>query len=227
MHTLVRCRYLCSLLVLVSAAAAPIEKAGNTGHRPPRVVNGAIVSTEYPCARITVRKPLKYLGRHPIEISGVATGERLLFIEADRRHVTRLWIAQFEAIIPGSTELYRYGFEHSIKIGGIAFNPTAFAFSNRKAAADNPADEAALSAKLLRDRGYEIEDELMGARFAAVPDPAKRHELIIFYFENVSSAGHTITDFYDGDSPKPMWHPIAAALMTRGLGSFQLVPGCN
>lgn len=174
-----------------------------------------------------VREPLEYVGRHSFEIKGVANGERLLFVSTHRHHVVRLWIAQFESILPESREIYRYDLEGAIDMGGIAFKATTFAFSNREAATANPNDEAALTAKFLRARGYQLDDELMGARFAAVPDPAKRHELIVFYFESVASTRHRLRELFDGETPKRDWQPIQTGLMTRGRGSFAINPGCS
>ena len=227
MHASSRSRRFWPLVALLAVTIGPLARADTDNRAQPRVVNNDIVSVAYPCARITIQEPLRYFGRHSFEINDVARGERLVFVRTHKRHITHLWIAQFEQILPESTETYRYGFQHSLDIGGLRFNPSAFAFSNRKAAADNPADEAALTAKFLRHHGYEIDDELMGARFAAVPDPLKRHELIVFYFENVATTGHTIGELYAGESAQPLWAPIAETLIAHGRSSFQLVSECK
>ena len=44
-----------------------------------------------------------------------------------------------------------------------------------------------LMAVFLRERGYRLEDELMLSRFATVAGPDKKHELILFYIENVAT----------------------------------------
>lgn len=174
-----------------------------------------------------VEPPLEFVGRHTFEIGDIAAGERLVFVEAHEGKVTRIWIAQFEAIVPGSSEIYRYGFQGAVTIGGIEFKPGTFAYSNHQAAAETPPNEGVLTARFLRAKGYALPDELMMARFAAVPDAAKRHEVILFYGENVADTGHTLREFYEGETRTALWDEIAKGLYERGSGSFEVLPGCG
>lgn len=219
------------LLLLLPALVVWVGAASPGNPEPPagpvrRVDKNEIVSTEFPCARLRVEPPLEYVGRHPFEIRDVAAGERLVFVDAHEGKVMRLWIAQVEAILPGSSEIYRYGFQGAVEIGGIQFKPGTFAFSTRETPADTPPDEGVLTARFLRAKGYTLPAELMMARFAAVPDPAKRHELIIFYGENVADTGHSLREFYRGDARTALWDGVAKGLSERGLKSFELLPGC-
>ena len=74
----------------------------------------------------------------------------------------------------------------------------------------------------LRQKGYELEDELMMSRFVTVPDAEKKRELILFYIENVSPTKHHVTDFYSGDNETEIWREISKALTERSLKAFQI-----
>jgi hypothetical protein len=181
------------------------------------------VSTEFPRIKVLVDGTFSYLGQFPFKIAGVAGGERYVFAELNRGSVNRLFIAQFESFLPESHETYNYSFADAPSLGGHRFRQNEFAYSNRQAKAENPEGEGVLTANFLSGHGYRLEDELMASRFVTVPDPERKHELILFYIENVSSSGHRLEEFYVGEEGTPVWAAIAKGLATRSLESFKVV----
>ncbi|HEV7783793.1 MAG TPA: hypothetical protein VGQ28_00570 [Thermoanaerobaculia bacterium] len=185
-----------------------------------------LVSTEFPCATFRVPAGFEYAGSHSFRIDGVSEGERHIFVQARRHKISRLVILQFEGILPASTETYRYPL--GTELWGLRWRENFFAFSNRQAVRKNPSDEAALTVSFLRSKGYRFDDEWMVWRMAAVPDPAKRHEAILFYCESVRASGHRLQDYVRGEESTDLWRRLSPELRQRALsGGLEVVSGCG
>jgi ketosteroid isomerase-like protein len=205
-----------------------VVDAGNGSGEPPRqilrTVHGNVLeSAANPAATITPGDDFNYVGRFDFEIEGVATGERFVFADTSGGHVDRLFIVHFEAILPESDEIFRYSFDDAIDLGGFKFRQNPYAYSNQAGAAEKPGGEAAKTATLLRDAGLEVEDELVTSRYVMVPDEEKKHEMILFYVENLSDFERHLSDLYtgEGDETKAL-HDISATLDERARAAFMI-----
>lgn len=228
-----------SLVAFNDTFAAP-----DSGQGPRRYLDGRVlVSSDLPAIRISISEEFEYAGRVSFPIRDVAAGERIVFVDVDEtrllpgmrrflpesRHVERLIIAQFEGFLPGVDDHYRYDFSNALEIGGHRFRQNTYAYSNAEAAAENPTGEAALTVEMLRARGYVIEDEWMMSRLVAVPDEARRHELILSYVEMVAPTGHGVEAFY-GQRPDTgewyetdVWKQISEGLSRRAMDAFEIL----
>jgi len=189
-----------------------------------RKVDGRVLtSQELPRIKVTINKDFEYVGKIDFILKDIAKGERYIFVDVDRsRKIRRLFIAQFEEFLPGLSQTYNYNFDKAELIAGHKFRQNTYAFSNAAAEQENPNAEAALTVKFLRERGYKLEDELMMSRFLTVPDAERKHELILFYMENASSTGKTISDFYSGDNDTAVWREISIGLTARSRKAFKV-----
>ncbi len=188
-----------------------------------RVEKGTLSSSELPRITVTVDKAFTYVGRFDFILKGIAKGERFIFVDAGRgKTVNRLFIAQFEGFLPDQPHTYNYSFANAELMAGYKFRQNTYAYSNAEAARSNPDAEAALTSKFLRERGFKLEDELMMSRFLTVPDAERKNELILFYLENVSTTGKTISDFYSGDEETAVWRGISVGLTARSRKAFQV-----
>ncbi len=186
-----------------------------------RYVRGnTLISGKLPQIKIVVDEKFRYAGRFDFRIRDVAAGERFVFVDAEKKKVKRLFIAQFEGFLPGVDDFFRYSFANAETFGGHKFRHNNFAFSNKEARENNPHGESVLTSDFLKEKGYELEDELMLSRFLTVPDKEKRNELILFYVENISPTEHTLSEFYDGDNETEIWKRIGKDLRERSLKSF-------
>lgn len=185
-----------------------------------RVENNTLISDDLPAIKITVNKDFKYIGRFDFKIRDVATGERLVFVDAAGKKVRRLFIAQFEGFLPNIDDFYRYNFDNAELFGTHKFRQNTYAYSNLQAREENPEGESSLTYDFLLDKGYEVEDQVMMSRFLTVPDEKKKHELILFYLENVSDSNHKLAEFYKDDNSTAIWQEISKALTERSLKSF-------
>jgi hypothetical protein len=165
------------------------------GQQPTRVVQGSEpISSDVPALRISLDSSFRFAGTVPFRIGSIASGERFIFVDAEERVVRRLIVAQFETILPTSRERYNYSFDQARTMAGYRFRQNPFAFSQSEAIAANPEGEAALTATLLKERGYRVDDELMAIRYLTVPDTARRHELIVFYMEPLGTTPFKLSD---------------------------------
>jgi len=187
----------------------------------PAVSNNTIRWIQAPAYQVKVDSRFKYVGSVSFRIRDVAEGCRLVFVDGEDRTVKRLFIVQCESILPSSTATYKYRLKD--EIGGERFLCYAFAYSNAITALDNPNDEAAVTANFLRGLGIDIPDLLIGSRFATIPDLAKKHELILFYFEPVP-AGLGLGDLYSGEISTAKMHDLSPEYLARGRAVFSISP---
>ncbi|NNE99399.1 MAG: hypothetical protein HKN25_10310 [Pyrinomonadaceae bacterium] len=186
------------------------------------VKDNTIVSDSLPRIKVRVSEEFKYAGRFDFKIRDVAAGERLVFINADKKKVKRMFIAQFEGFLPHIDDYFRYSFKNALVFGKFKFRQNPYAYSNSEARQANPKGEGVLTEDFLKTKGYLLEDELMMSRFITVAGADKKHELILFYLENVSSSGHSLSEFYKNNKSTPIWQKISAELKTRSLKSFEI-----
>lgn len=188
------------------------------------VDDNVIVSSQLPDIRIRVDDAFAYVGRFPFDIRDVATGERLVFVDALDGAVRRLFVAQFEHFLPDNDEWYRYRFDDAMTLGNHRFRQNTYAYSNDAAAREDPQGEGVLMATFLEEKGYRLEDELMMSRFVTVAGEAKKHELILFYIENVSTSGYELSAFYDDSgNDTENWIRISRGLTARSLEHFAVL----
>ncbi|MEK7726757.1 MAG: hypothetical protein AAB354_00015, partial [candidate division KSB1 bacterium] len=182
-----------------------------------------LISTALPEIRVRVNRSFKYLGKIAFKIRDVAQGERYIFAETKGAAITRIFIAQFEGFLSDNALTYNYNFQNALALGEHRFKQNTFAFSNREAQAENPNGEAALTAAFLREKGFVLEDELMTSRYVTVPDSARRHELILFYIENVKSTGRRVQEFYEGEAETSLWKKLSTELTARAFKNFEIL----
>lgn len=213
-------RNVAKTLILI---ALLVLSAGNILGQNRSVSGKTLISDALPKIRIKLTGNFKYVGKFDFRIRDIAAGERHIFVEADRnKQIQSLFIAQFEGFLPGVSETYNYRFDNALKFGAHKFGQNTYAYSNRESERENPQNEAALTAKFLSRKGYKFEDEFMMSRFVTVADAECRHELILYYIENVSPTSHRVSDFYKGDEETEIWRKISVGLTERSLKSFEI-----
>jgi len=208
------------LLALLLLLADP-QAARNVEHN-------VITSTADPAIQVKVSDDLKYLGAFQFTLGGVASGERHVWVKADRhKRVTRLFILQFEGYFPGSPHRYNYKPRNVTKLGANNYNSNGFLYDDTQYHKEHPGNEAEGTRKFLEARGYTLDAEQLLYRFyrsLSDPDPAKdlRNEFLIFYIEPLKDLGLTMKDTTENqDSEREK--QIVAAARERALKAFQVV----
>jgi hypothetical protein len=191
---------------------------------PARRVDGnVLISDALPSIQIRIDPKIRCVGSFPFNIQDIAAGERYVFAEADGKTIKRMFIAQFESFLPESSEIYRYSFANAMKIKGHLFNHSTFAYSNQEALKENPKGEGALTASFLKAKGFDVQDEWIASRFLTLGDESRKHELILFYLEPAATTGHTIAEFYEGETKTKLFERISAELKQRSMQAFEIL----
>ncbi|HJQ40740.1 MAG TPA: hypothetical protein VKB93_26680 [Thermoanaerobaculia bacterium] len=204
-----------AFVVLTGACASRQAVRFGQGHK--------LVSRALPPIEITLPPEFTYAGKFPFTIDGIAAGERHVFVDADGRRVRRTFIAQFESFLPSSDEIYRYDFSKAMDWGGFRFREMTFIFNDLETARAEPAKEAALTRAFLLERGYELPEEWMVSRFVTLGDETRKHELILFYAEDLRGrTGKTMAEMVHGEEPTPLWQQTRAELRERSLKAISI-----
>ena len=189
------------LAVLVSVASADSVPSPNT--LAARTVEGnTIVSPVNPPLRIRVHRDLPYVGRLTFRLKDVAEVERFVYARRDPDgRVRDVVIAQFESLLPAAKKGYSFAIEDTTLFGGLPYQTNTGWFNFTQAAAAKPGFEADRTRQFLAERGFQVgDDDFLAARYARITDATKRHELILFYYENARERGIKRADLEPGGS---------------------------
>ena len=156
------------------------------------VSDHSILSTD-PRLTIAVDSLLRFVGSFGFDIRDAAHAERFIFADADSKGaVLRLAIVQFETMLPQHPGAYDEPKQKErVRLGSFDFQQTAGLYSFAAAIAAKPGAEAERTREFLREKGLSVESDLLVARFETLIDRQRRKELILFYWEDLSTAGHS------------------------------------
>jgi hypothetical protein len=189
---------LACFIALIFWAAEP----ANCQDQLSRVDSNTFISPDNPDIRVSVDRKFKYIGSLPFAIEKVARGYRYIFVQANpEKHIQRMFIIQQEGFLPSSDEIYRYKITTPAKLGSSDYQHSVIMYDNDANIREEPSKEADLTQRFLADHGYVLEPELVMSRFARSADSERKHEIIFFCFENLSSYRHKLKDFLL-DSPE-------------------------
>jgi hypothetical protein len=174
------------------------------GDESSRVEHNTFISPANPEIRVKVDRKLEYAGTVPFTIGDQAGGNRYVFVQATGdKHIQRMFIIQQEGFFASSGEIYRYKITTPAKLGNSDYQHSVIMYDNEANIREEPGKEADLTQRFLAIHAYVLEPELVMSRFARPADSERKHEIIFFCYENLSSYGHTLKDFPEGsDSPE-------------------------
>jgi len=178
-----------AVLALAPAGADSLPSPNTLAARS--IEGNTIVSPTNPPLRIRVSKDLPYVGRLTFRLKDVAEVERFVFASAGKEGRVRVvFIAQFESLLPAATKGYSFTIEDSTRLGAHAYQTNTGWFNFTEAAVAKPGFEADQTRKFLAGHHLKVEGEdFLAARYARITDATKRHELILFYYENAKERG--------------------------------------
>lgn len=194
-HVFLGCLVACALWTVgfqhSEAQSAPVE-------------HNTFVSPANPKIHVKVNKKLEYVGGVPFTIDDEAGGNRYVFVHATRdKHIQQMFVIQQEGFFSSSNEIYRYKITNPAKLGNFDYQHSVIMYDDEANIREEPGKEADLTRRFLAARGYVLEPELVMSRFARPADSERKHEIIFFCYENLSSYGHKLRDFPEGsESPE-------------------------
>ena len=198
--------------------------ASECASQPARAVEAhTVISTRDPIARIEIDEELRYLGALRFDLKGIACVERQVFAAVKNRRIQRLFIIQFEGILDSSAEIYRWQMRDPIRLGDGEYRHNIFAFDTGREVREDPEAETAKTDAFLKEKGLELDSELVMSRFARVVGEDRKHELIFFYIEPLASWHQRVTDFADGAPRTAGQRDLASELSQRSLRAFRVI----
>ena len=191
-------------------------------HALPRrcVQNNVLVSEALPPVRLRVDPALAYLGVSDFIIKGLARAQRYHFVEAEAGRVRRMLVAQFEGFLPDNTRTYNYTLRGPRPLGPLTMGHMVVGFSVAAELAAVP--EVQQTARLLAEHGLAFEDEQIMSRFDAILGDDRRHELLLFYHENLRDLGHSLAAAFDDAGLRPDFAALGETITARSLEAFAL-----
>ncbi|MFN2145587.1 MAG: hypothetical protein ACK2T7_09550 [Anaerolineales bacterium] len=186
------------------------------------VKENTLTSSVLPEMTLRLAEDLPYLGSLAFDLKGIAQVERYLFVHAENGVAQRLFIVQFEGFLPDNTHTYRWPTRTPMTLCEVDWQHNPYFFDNAENIRSDPGAESDHTTRFLQAKGLRIEDELMMSRFARIVGAARRHEVILFYLENVSATGHTMEEISEDGDIRPAYQSIADGLVARSLEIFEL-----
>lgn len=185
-----------------------------------RVVDQTITSDALPAIEITVDSSFEFVGILRFVLKEIALVERVIFVDRRSTNTARLFIVQFEGILDGVDFTYKYQTTTPIRLGKYDYQHGIYMYSNGESVREDPGAESDRTTQFLQERGYVHDDGLAMSRFARIVDDSRRHEIIIFYQETMSSLGLSLDDYSQLTSV--IQKDIADSLTERSLRNFQV-----
>ena len=189
-----------------------------------RVENNTLVSSDLPKVRIAVDKSLPYLGTFHFNLRNIAEGDRYVWAESHDGRVTRMFIVQFEGFLPSIDKTYTYQMRTPVKLGGEVYSHNLWFYSEAAKPTKDPRNEPEYLANFLAERGLHTDRDLMMSRFARIVDDARRHEIILFYWENLADHGLTARDFPEEAPVTPDQKEMGEDFYQRSRKAFSVEP---
>lgn len=185
-----------------------------------------IVSQNNPTIVIDVSRELRSLGVINFPLKKVAQVERYIFVRSDKSgRAQRLFIAQFESILPGIKGSYSFPMTNATRIGNHDYQTQVGFFNFARTIAANPGAEAEHTKVHLNRNGGQVDDDFLVARYARIASEDKRHELILFYLESLRDLNLTRSDLEQGGSRSSEREKVFAEFAARARQSFKVVDG--
>ena len=185
-----------------------------------KVVDHTIFSDTLPALEIAVDPGFEYVGILSFILKEIALVERVIFADRQSSNTTRLFIVQFEGILDGVDFTYKYQTTNPVKLGDHDYQHGVYMYSNDESVRESPGAESDRTTQFLQERRYVHDDGLAMSRFARIVDEARRHEVIIFYQETLSSLGYSL-ESYSQLTPEDQ-QAITNALTERSLRNFNV-----
>lgn len=185
-----------------------------------RVVDHTIISDAMPALEITVDPAFEFVGILSFVLKKIALVERFIFVGRQSSNITRLFIVQFEGILDDVDFTYNYQITNPIELGKHSYHHGVYIYSNDQSVREAPGAESDQTTQFLQGRGYIHDDALAMSRFARIVDEARRHEVIIFYQETLSSLGLSLEAY--SELTREDQQAVEDSLTERSLQNFKV-----
>lgn len=206
------------------AEPQPSQVSFNAGKGRSISGKGRIVSLKNPTIVIDVSQGLRSFGVINFTLKKIAQVERYIFVDCDKSgRAQRLFIAQFESVLPGIKGEYSFPMVNVTRIGNHDYQTQVGFFNFAQTIAANPGAEAEQTKIYLNHNGVHVDDDFLVARYARVASEDKRHELILFYLESLRDLNLKRSELEQGGSRSSEREKMFAEFAARAQQSLKVV----
>lgn len=211
------------LTVIALAVLSPVDAYSQAGGQQRRVKGRTLISNSLPPIKIRFAKDFKYVGRQSFILYGSAQVEQFFFVAADHNRIKRMFMVQFEGYLPSNTHTYNYQISQTVKLGGLDFMYDTSVVNVPAFRKQYPDSDAGRAAAFLEGKGYHLEGEdIIYQRFVRLVDEARRNELLIIYYENLSGTGLTAADLSENGRAAGQRDKLFQEVQERALKGFKV-----
>lgn len=189
--------------------------------RQRRVKGRTLTSDVMPPLKIKFDKAFKYVGNQSFILYNSAQVEQFFFVNADRGRIKGMFMVQFEGYLPDNTHTYNYNLSNTVKLGALDFMYDTSVVNVPAFRKQYPDSDAGRAAAFLEGKGYQLEGEdIIYQRFVRLVDEARRNELLIIYYENLSGTGLTAADLSEKGRAVGQRDKVFQEVRQRALKNF-------
>lgn len=201
--------------------------------------DGLFVSRADPAMRVRIDERFQYLGSDAFMLGTTHEVQRHHWVTTEDGRVTALLQMQFEGIVDGAEGKYEFNVPppkliagsnyrfapEPVRLGDHDYVHNTWAFDKVAGAQEAPGRESDRTLQLLAAAGYEIDSDLVMARWVRAVGPEQRKEIIFFYIEPLRRYGHDISAFPEGGPRSDEFDAITTTLVARARAAFEILPG--
>jgi hypothetical protein len=199
-----------------------LARAVQQQQEPARRVKGrTLTSHSLPPIKIKFDTAFKYVGSQKFLLYERAQVEQFFFVASDKGSIKRVLMVQFEGYLPDNTHTYNYSIGSTVKLGGLDFMADTAVVNVPAFRKQYPDSDAGRAATFLETKGYRLAGEdIVYQRFIRLVDEARRNELLIIYYEDLSGTGLTAADLSEQGRAAGERAHVFQEVQKRALKSF-------
>jgi hypothetical protein len=198
------------------------EKSASSQQR--RVKGRTLTSDALPPIKIKFDKAFKYVGSQSFILYNSAQVQQYFFVAANKGRIKSMFMVQFEGYLPDNTHTYNYNISNTVKLGESDFMYDTSVVNVPAFRKQYPDSDAGRAAAFLEGKGYQLEGEdIAYQRFVRLVDEARRNELLIIYYENLSGTGLTAADLSEKGRAASQREKVFQEVRQRALKSFTVM----
>jgi hypothetical protein len=188
-----------------------------------RVQGRTLTSDVLPPVKIKFDKAFEYVGSQSFILYNSARVEQFFFVVSDKGRIKRMFMVQFEGYLPDNTHTYNYKIGKMVRLGGTDYMHDTAVVNVPAFRKQYPDSDAGRAAAFLESKGYQLEGEdIVYQRFVRLVDAARRNELLIIYYENLSGTGLTAADLSEKGRAFGERERVFQQVMKRALKGFTI-----
>lgn len=193
--------------------------------QPQRMVeNNMLTSTDLPHLKVQITDAFEYVGRLQFVLYDCADVDLFVFAASDdEQRARRLIMVQFEQFQESNDKTYNYPSSLRASLGSHDYIRDNFVTNLQVAVEARPDSDSARAINLLRERGYELPDDVISTRFVRMVDDTRRKEVLFSYSEDLGGLGLTAEDLAPEGKAAALRDTLEQGVYERALAALAVI----